>query len=63
MKKNSDVVRDHFIESFKDNLRSVLTASAAVLSVDEIRLVSNQVFEEVASFLDSSVAGDSAEGD
>lgn len=55
---NADMVSRHFVESFKENLRSVITASAAVLSLDEIRSMTNSVLEETVSFLASSADGD-----
>lgn len=60
---NADVVAQHFVESFKENLRSVITASAALLDVSEIRSTVNAVLEETLSFLSSSAGNDSAESD
>ena len=53
---NADLVSQHFVESFKENLRSVITASAAVLSLDEIRSITNSILQDTVSFLASSGA-------
>lgn len=54
-KINADMVKDHAIENFKENLRTCISAGACLLSVDELDTCCRSIFEEVLSFLRSDL--------
>lgn len=58
---NYDLVKDHATEAFKENLRQLLISGAALLSLDELKSISNKVYEETISFLASSADGSKGE--
>lgn len=61
MVTNAQLVKDNFVESFRESLRNCLTAAAAVLDVDEIKTTSEKVLEDVLSFLVAPADGSSTE--
>lgn len=61
MVTNAELVKDNFVESFRESLRNCITAAAAVLDVEEIRSTSENVLEDVLSFLVAPADGSSNE--
>lgn len=58
---NFELVKEHACEAFKENLRQVLISGAALLSLDELKQISNKVYEETVSFLSSAADGSKRE--